>query len=307
MHNGLSWGILIVLYLFLAGLSAGAFATSALAYLLKPATYARVIRFGAYLAPFPVAIGTGLLVLDLGRPLAFYKLLLTVQPASPMSWGVWLLSLFLLISLIYAYLQLPAHLQPWQFARRKDALKVLTIAGLPVAAGVGVYTGILLAAGSRPLWSNPLLPQLFLVSALSTGAAAVLVTAAARRRDEAQPSEFRLLLLLDLGLISLEILILASMILFGRLGNLGGRLAMDEIVTGPFGPLFWAGVVVVGLLAPLVIEVRELLTAGRGGSHGRSGHRGHWLELATGTLVLVGGLILRYVVVYAGQATRWVN
>jgi len=298
---------LVVLDLFLAGLSAGAFATSATAYLLNPVTYARVIRFGAYLAPIPVSMGLGLLVLHLGRPLVFYKLLLTLQPLSVMSWGAWLLTLFLAISCTYAYLHLPAHLQPFKFARRSEVLRVLAISGLTAAAGVGVYTGLLLAAGSRPLWTTPLLPQLFLVSALSTGAAAVLVTAAAYRRDAAQPSEFRLLLLLVLALISLEVLMIALMILFGRLCSLGVRLAMDEVLTGAFGPPFWAGVVLVGLLSPLVIAGYGLLSARDGGNHGGSGRGSHFLALATGTLVLVGGFMLRYVIVYAGQTTRWVN
>ena len=55
------WGFLIVNYLFLGGLSAGLFFVSALATFLykidEPSPYTRIARLGAFLAPWPVAIG----------------------------------------------------------------------------------------------------------------------------------------------------------------------------------------------------------------------------------------------------------
>src|SRR5213079_768961 len=72
------WGFLIVNYLFLGGLSAGLFFVSALATFLyrieEPSPYTRIARLGAFLAPWPVMIGCGLLVFDLGHWYRFYKL-----------------------------------------------------------------------------------------------------------------------------------------------------------------------------------------------------------------------------------------
>src|SRR5512142_1092678 len=109
MEN-IEWGLLIVNYLFVAGLSAGAFAISSFATYLGGPHFRRVAQIGALIAPWPVILGVGVLVLDLGRPLAFYNLFMTVQYTSPMSIGSWLLTLFIIISLIYAALYVPAPL-----------------------------------------------------------------------------------------------------------------------------------------------------------------------------------------------------
>jgi formate-dependent nitrite reductase membrane component NrfD len=50
------------------------------------------------------------------------------------------------------------------------------LVGIAVALLVGIYTGVLLGAlVARPFWNNPMLPMLFLVSALKTGTASVLL------------------------------------------------------------------------------------------------------------------------------------
>lgn len=67
----IEWGFLIVNYLFLGGLSGGLFFVSALATFLykieEPSPYTRIARLGAFLAPWPVMIGCGLLIFDLGH------------------------------------------------------------------------------------------------------------------------------------------------------------------------------------------------------------------------------------------------
>ena len=107
----LSWGLPVVLYLFLAGLGSGALITSASILLRGPSgaigkTYMKVARYGALIAPFPLIIGCGLLILELGsfqtghwfRFLYLY----TVLNLSPMSVGTWLLTLFIPVSSGYA-------------------------------------------------------------------------------------------------------------------------------------------------------------------------------------------------------------
>lgn len=343
MHEGPPWNMFIVLYLFLAGLSAGGFATSAVAYLLNPTLYRRVIRWGAYLAPFPIAIGPALLVFDLGRPFSFYWLFLTLNLSSPLSFGAWLLALFMILTFVFAYLWLPESWQIVKIGNRQKVLRFLAIAGLPLAVGVASYTGLLLAASTRPLWNTPLLAELFLVSGMSAGVASLLLYSAVARSDEARPEEKGLLLRLDLILVVAEIFIIAGMIIHSRLGSLSGRLAADVILSGEYSLWFWLGVVGFGLLVPLAIEVYELVRHRRHAhgpayrwsygsapelalgsapelSHGSSGGsfqgsrngRAHaslntLLTFASGALVLIGGLLLRYVVVYAGQVTGWVQ
>ena len=69
MTEGLNWGLPIILYLFLAGMGAGAVTVSA-SMLLRGGGGGRgvhheIARYGAFLGPLPVMIGCGLLILEL--------------------------------------------------------------------------------------------------------------------------------------------------------------------------------------------------------------------------------------------------
>jgi formate-dependent nitrite reductase membrane component NrfD len=70
--------------------------------------------------------------------------------------------------------------------------------------------------------------------------------------------------------------------------------AFSVIFGGPFTAAFWTLVVALGLLAPLAGEWMEF-------KHGTVPGRG------TAVLVLLGGFALRWILVFAGQATGWVT
>lgn len=318
------WGILVVNYLFLAGVSAGAFAMSAFATYIGGPHLRRVARIGALLAPWPAAVGVALLVLDLGRPLAFIHLFLTVQWTSPMSIGAWLLTGFVLLSLVHAALWLPApldhllrvptrlgdiaHYGRWRpighhvIARWRG---ILAAVGFPLSLGIGIYTGILLGAvPSRPFWNTPMLAQLFLFSAMSTGTATVLFFTAllGTRRESGFEEERRLLVSTDMVLIILEILMLIPFFLHHALATWSSASSIQLILGGEFTPFFWIGVVLLGIVLPFAIEGYELYPVVLKEGSARYGLA---LSLASSILVLVGGFTLRYVFVYAGQVSHF--
>ncbi len=318
------WGILVVNYLFLAGVSAGAFAISGLATYIGGPAFRRVARIGALIAPWPVMIGVGVLVLDLGRPLAFYNLFLTIQFTSPMSIGTWLLTGFIFLSLAYAALWLPApldnllrlprrvkdvlHFTRWQpltpqTIRRARA--ILAAIGFPISLGVGIYTGILLGAvPARPLWNTPMLAQLFLFSAMSSGTATVLLVTAlvGTRQKDGMEEERRLLISSDVVLIVLEIFMLIPFLLHHALSTWSSASSIELILGGEYTLWFWIGVILLGILLPLAIEAYELFPVIL-----KEGAARYSLALsaASGVLVLIGGFVLRFVFVYAGQASHF--
>ncbi len=111
MTEGLNWGLPIILYLFLAGMGAGAVTVSS-SMLLRGGGGGRgvhheIARYGALLGPLPVIFGTGLLVLELGSFEAgnYFRFLnlYTVMNLSPMSVGTWLLTVFMATCVVYAY------------------------------------------------------------------------------------------------------------------------------------------------------------------------------------------------------------
>ncbi|KLU60801.1 polysulfide reductase, NrfD [Peptococcaceae bacterium CEB3] len=301
MHTEVTWGLLIVVYLFTAGVSAGAMVASNAAFLLGGDRYERVARWGAYLAPFPIAFGTGVLLLDLGSPLNFYHLFMTLQYKSPMSWGSWAILLFTLLSLLYLYLWLPPRYQVGHVIKRVRAWKGGLAKGMPIlAVSVASYTGVLLNAADRPLWQIALLPELFLVSAMSTGVAAVGVAVALSRRWRASHEEKLSLALVDIVLVGIELLIFGAMMIDSQIGTLNQQLAYAVLWTGSYAAAFWIMIMILGLVVPLILKIVEV--------RGRLPWKwNEWVGLGSSLLVLVGGFFVRYVITYAGQMTGWLR
>jgi formate-dependent nitrite reductase membrane component NrfD len=318
------WGILIVLYLFAAGMGAGVLALSALCTLLGR-RYRLVSRLGAMMAPWPVMLGTGVLLFDLGRPQKFYHLFMTVEWTSPMSVGSWLLTIFIVLALFNLFLWLPTAWQsriplprrtslgtprtwkPVSETTAVSARRALAPVLIPVSLAVGIYTGVLLgAAPTRPFWNTPITAELFLFSAMSSGAALLMIGLWAVQRRGWRPLQdesMKLLAKIDVALIIVEFFLIVPFVLHQALGSRSQFEAVKLILGGEYTLPFWLLVVVLGLSLPLALEVVEL-----SGRHVGPRNVGHWLgrhgPLSASVLVLVGGFALRYVFVYAGQVAR---
>ncbi len=318
------WEYLIVNYLFLGGLSAGLFFVSALATWLQEEgrpSYPHIARWGALLAPWPVSLGSFLLIFDLGKPFRFWKLFITFRWQSPMSIGSWLLVIFTLLTMAYLWAwldpeertrllnylpakvrqRIPAKAVKWlehdlSFWRRE-----LAMAGFPLAVSVGIYTGVLLGAvQARPFWNTNLVAQMFLFSALSTGTATLILVRLFDKKRPVALAEMRFLYTLDICLILIEFFIVLPYLIHGKLSVLAVQDALAQVLGGPFTFTFWVLFLGCGLLVPLLIELYEFkpVLLGRGQLHISA----RWATTAAG-LVILGGYVLRYVFVFAGQAS----
>ncbi len=314
MTEGLPWGLPVVAYLFLAGLGGGAMTVSASVFLRGGGggfggAHVNVARYGALIAPVPVMLGCLLLVLELGsfqaghwfRWLNLYK----VINLSPMSIGTWLLTLFIPLSLLYAYTFVP---NAPGLAGRQAALRTgLAWIGVPMGIAVAVYTGILLGAmPARPFWNSPILPLLFLLSSLSTGVAVIMLarTLIYRKQldsDGQYHESGYLLAASDVLLIGFELMAIFLFLMFAHLTVGDVKYAVSVVLfDGVLAQTFWVWVILLGLVAPALIElyyvIQRLL-------YHRQYRVPRVVEFATPVAILVGGFMLRYVVVIAGQIT----
>ncbi len=311
----LEWGVLIVNYLFLGGLSAGIFFVSALASWLQEkdeAAYGRIARYGAMMAPWPVAFGSLLLIFDLGNWYRFYKLFLHFRWQSPMSIGSWLLVIFNALTLAYFWAWLPEQLKQRLIATlklpavfRRDltgARRMIAAAGFPLSIGVAIYTGVLLGAvQARPFWNTNLVAQVFLFSALSTGCAAVIL-ALSFNRKLLDATQLRFLYTLDICLIVLEFFVILPYLVHGELSVEAVKNSLQLVLGGPYTLAFWLFFLGAGLLAPLTLEVIEVAPAIKSGA---VLHHNRRLACVTAGLVVFGGYLLRYIFVYAGQISSF--
>ncbi len=297
-QNEVAWGQLIAIYLFLAGIAGGAFLTASLTDLFSKKLYPKVIRSGAYLALVSIMVGLGLLVLDLGRPLSFWKLLLNVNMGSVMSIGVFIVSGFTGLAFVYAYLvwssataQKQIHVTSANTEVAATAVgpgvqafrKPVAVMGVLFSVATATYTGFLLSAvTTNNFWHTPFLgieaipflPILFLVSATSTGLAATLIGAF----TGGDLSTYKKI---DMVLIIVEIVLISILYLSVK----------PIFFSGSMATLFWLGVVSVGLIVPLLLSI-----------YGIAKHKNVILPVCG--MVVIGGLSLRYFVVYTGQLFR---
>jgi formate-dependent nitrite reductase membrane component NrfD len=311
MEMELVWGMPVILYLFLAGLGAGTVTVSG-SVLLRGGSgstgrHYDIARYGALIGPLLVILGTCLIVFELGRPFRALNLFKVIN-LSPMNIGSWLLAVFIVVSLVYALLFLPwpsiiyQRLNPWR--------KALAWVCVPLGIGVAVYTGVMLGAmPSRPFWNSPILAMLFLISALSTGIAMIILARAIFHKQPSGNGESDgsyhqsgyLLAASDVMLIGLELMAIFLFLMFAHLTIGNVKYAVAVILPGgDLAQMFWLWVVLIGLVIPGLVEavyvVPKLL-------YDRSYAVPRVVEIAIPVAILIGGFMLRYVVVVAGQIT----
>jgi formate-dependent nitrite reductase membrane component NrfD len=317
------WNWIVAVDLFAAGLSAGAFIISATAYFLGRERYENITKIGAYIAPFPVIVGIIALIYDLERPHLFWKLFLTFQPNSVMSLGSWLLFFFSLFSVAHLYLWLPEKydylkmipmIKSNQFLGRFRGDNLTKVRGLvagfgiPISIGVGIYTGVLLGAlNARPFWNNPMLPMLFLISAMMTGSAAICFVGCfikgfrGMTRENVNTNKF-MIHSIDFTLMVFSMIAVFLFILGLYVSPRSSVAAVHLIMGGEFTLLFWILVVGVGILLPLAFEVYELIPHYIVQTELRE--HNPWISGIITTSVLIGGFAMRYIVIYAGQMAQ---
>jgi formate-dependent nitrite reductase membrane component NrfD len=291
------WGPLLAWYLFLAGVGAGAYLVGVAADYLGE-RYRPLVKPGIYLGAPLVAIGSVFLLLDLGAPLRFWRGFL--RPGSSMiSVGIIIISVFIILGAIHIAALL------FKFKASQRALRWLGGVNGLFALGTAIYTGLLLGVVKAvPFWNTPMLPLLFLVSALSTGMGAVLLVVGLRRwvapkaveaEAEQVTQAVHALSRTDIPLIVTEVLVLFFLLFLMAASRTTAAESVRYLVAGGYAVAFWLGVVVVGLLVPVTLEAWSL-TGGKGLSLARLADLG----VITGLCLLAGGLILRYAVLAAG-------
>ncbi|HDZ20875.1 hypothetical protein LCGC14_0015230 [marine sediment metagenome] len=268
-------GLLVVIYFFMSGLGAGAFLTGAAFQLFGGPNGAKIAKRAAIAAPILLIPGLLCLMLDLGQPMRFFNLMLYFNVQSIASWGVWLINIFMGLSVLFALLH---------FAGKAKAARPLAYLGSVFAIAVGLYSGMLLyQMRGYELWHSALVPPIFLVSAIASGMAVVLLLS--RGSD---PQAIRTLTRALAVVIGVDLVLALTEILTLVWSHGAKGEAADVILSGGFGFMFIGLYLILGLVLPLLLLMR------------RQAGRGVYVTIAV--MVLVGTLAMRFVIVIGGQA-----
>ncbi len=287
----------VAVYFFIGGLSAGTYFIGSLVELLGSERYRDISKIAFYIA-FPVILlAPPLLILDLGRPERFWHLFLYINggtPAfnfiSPLSVGSWALLVFGAMTFLSFLDNLvqdgKLKFAPFSAVYNRIPRKLYALVGSLAGFFVAGYTGVLVNLTARPLWAatDPMFGVLFLVSAASTGAAAIALVMALRRM--LATAEFERIEVFDNLAIIIELVLIAITII------IAGEFAAP-LFTGIYAVLFWGGTVLLGLLIPLALN----WFARRGNLAGHSA-----MVMLAAVLIILGGALLRISLITAGQA-----
>ena len=290
------WGWEIPLYLFLGGLAAGIMFFASLYTLLgKEKELPTAVRKASFLVPVILIVGLFVLFLDLKNKLYFWQLYTTLRLESPMSWGAWTLLLITPLSILWCLgywrdlvpnwkwkVDYLVGIEIWVRKYRKAMAWIMVISSVIL----GIYTGILLSAfNARPLWNTSILGPLFLVSGLSTGAATIMWMSKGEL-------ERKLFSKIDLLLIGIEVFFIIHLFMGFMASNAAQIEAAQLFLGGAYTLPFWGGVVILGLILPALLEIMEL--------------RGKHIPVALpALLILIGGLVFRFIMVEAGQISQY--
>lgn len=316
-----AWSPAIPQYFFMTGVSAAAFLVSSLAYGFGDRRFAPIAGLSLIVALTVLLAAPLNLVADLGQPGRFYELMFATHATAPMSWGVFLLTTYpalILVELLFAFrgafvaraeaaaglartawrwLALGAtRFGPADEERAHAISRRLALVGIPWALAVHGYTGYILGVmKARPLWHTALMPVVFLVSAMVSGVAFVILVSAAMERIESGGRRG-----LDPGLAELLAKLLAGFIVVDLVLRLFwysiqwgyGVAAYAPVARHLFVGSFWTAVVVetiLGLLVPLAVALAPAL------------RRRPWALHGAAALAVIGVWVFRWDTVIGGQ------
>ena len=257
------WRWEVAVYLYLAGMGAGSFIVGmAIHWFINPTVPITLFGFKVDIAkpallwgPLFVAVGAPFLILDLGIKRRFLYACLNPK-TSWVARGFLILSTFIVFGLIVLGTSL---LYPQWLADRPALWLAFEILSVIFAFGTALYTGVLLKSVRYvPVWNTPLLPVLFLASALSTGSMGIILAMMGSGLLFSRAEPF---IHVALGIVPVEqILIVIEGLILGLYlysryrASDHGESSVRLLLSGKLKPLFWGGIVFIGFVFPILLK-----------------------------------------------------
>jgi protein NrfD len=278
------WGLWVGAYIYLVGVSAGAFLISTLVYAFGVKRLEKIGKLALFTAIIALGVSMFSIWLDLGHPERALELILRTNFGSMMGWMIWLYSAYFVLLVVELWFALRADFAAWSarkdfagtlaraltfgqrdvsskaLARDKSVLRVLGSIGIPLAVafhgGVGALFGVV---GARPYWNTGLTPIMFLVGALLSGGALLTFVVLVFGPNQSSNEHTETVVFLGqivLGLLLLDVLLEWAEYSIGLYSAIPADVAsMQLVLFGPYAWVFWGAHIGLGVVIPALILI----------------------------------------------------
>ncbi len=316
------WSIFIIHYFLLKGISAGIFLIIAFSELTENEKLREFTPLGLWTVLGSSFLFPLFLIADLSQPSRFIEILIQPQMKSPTAWGGYFITLYGILAVILCYFYFRKDFASKYYDVVENGsgsgtlFKILTLnrldisdesiradkrmtnllfaIGIPLAMALEFYAAIVLGKNnSRALWNSPILPLLFLTSAIMTGAAALLILYFVGMKFVVkQPlnmeSVKQLGLFMIAGILGEAILELIYFLYLPSTSE-SAEIALNAVFFGKDLTSFVIVEILIGLLLPLV-----LLTV-------KQTRENIWANLIAGIGIILGAYSFKSTLILGGQ------
>jgi len=270
MRDNVIWGLYIITFMYLVGLSAGGLIVASSGRLFGVERFKPIVRLAVLEATVAIAMAAVMILPDLGRVDRVLNLFIHPHFLSPMIWDVTVILIYLVLSLTYVWLytrrDLAAH-GSWlalgtsdtsEAARARDERTTYRLAWVALPAAVLVHSITAWIFGlqiSRGFWYSSIMPPLFVTSALVSGLALVIILALVVRRFERISFDNGLVSYLG-GMLAVFVAVEGFLVFCEVLAGYYPGVTTDasrQLFTGRYGPGFLGVEVTAGLIVPFIL------------------------------------------------------
>lgn len=271
LDNSTAWGVYITNFVFFIGISHAGTLISAILRVSGAEWRRPITRAAEAITVFALVLGGSQILLDIGRPDRALNVMIYGPIRSPLLWDVVCISVYLLSSLFYLLLPLipdaaimrdHPKVKGWrkelgrilavgwdgnaeQKRRLEKAIGIMAVAIIPIAVSVHTVVSWIFGMTIRPMWHSTILGPYFVVGAIFSGIAAIIIAMAVLRKIyglEAylKPLHFYYLGLLLTTMTALWFYFTLAEYLTTGYGALGEEwLVFESKMTGDFAWMFW--------------------------------------------------------------------
>ncbi len=263
------WGIYITNFVFFIGISHAGTLISAILRLCQAEWRRSITRAAEVITVLVLFFGAGNIILDMGRPDRALNVILHANFRSPLLWDVTSITVYLTASTIYLYLPLIPDIAilrdamprrrwfyrilalGWKGTEKQEkllnkAIAIMAIAVIPIAVSVHTVVSWVFGMTTQPMWHSTIFGPYFVVGAIFSGIAAIIIAMALIRRVYHLEKYLKPIHFNNLGILLFVMTLLWFYFTFSEFLTTfyGGEPMHMEIfyskVTGIYAKPFWA-------------------------------------------------------------------